>query len=165
MSAMPWEAVCANSEAPSALTAQLISTETGAHLWADRFEVRRDGIGYNVDDIVRQIGWTLTRRIVDTDAARSARERPTNPEVADILLRARSVYNQPATPQRQVELVSLYERALELDPNSATALAGLADALVESVALSDDLTAPDIDAACRELLKRAELLRPDLACS
>ena len=34
------------------VTAQLISTETGAHLWADRFEVRRDGIGYNVDDIV-----------------------------------------------------------------------------------------------------------------
>ena len=144
------------------VTAQLISTETGAHLWADRFEVRRDGIGYNVDDIVRQIGWTLTRRIVDTDAARSARERPTNPEVADILLRARSVYNQPATPQRQVELVSLYERALELDPNSATALAGQADALVESVALSDDLTAPDKMRRAEELLKRAELLRPDL---
>ena len=76
---------------------------------------------------------TLNGRIVDTEAARSLRERPTNPDVADILLRARSVYNRPATPQRQAELVALYERALELDPNSATALAGLAEALLDSI--------------------------------
>jgi adenylate cyclase len=142
------------------VTAQLITTDTGAHLWADRFEVRRDGIGYNVDDIVRQIGWTLTRRIVDTDAARSVRERPTNPQVADILLRARSVYNRPTTPERQAELVPLYERALELDPKSVTALTGLAEALLSSSAFSDD--ARDKIRRAEELLKRAELLGPDM---
>ena len=77
------------------VTVQLISTETGTHLWAERFDVGRDGVGYGVDDIVRQIAFTLNIRIVDTEAARSLRERPSNPEVADILLRARSVYNRP----------------------------------------------------------------------
>ena len=85
-----------------------------------------------MDDIVRQIGLALNVRIVDTEAHAALRERPSNPDVADILLRARSIYNRPPTPQRQAELVPLYERALELDPTSATALAGLAEALLES---------------------------------
>ena len=41
---------------------QLVSTETGTHLWADRFDVGRDGVGYDVDDIVRQIGTSLNVR-------------------------------------------------------------------------------------------------------
>ena len=65
-----------------------------------------------MNDIVRQIAFALNIRLVDTEAARNLRERPSNPAVADILLRARSVYNRPPTPQRQDELVALYERAL-----------------------------------------------------
>jgi TolB-like protein/DNA-binding winged helix-turn-helix (wHTH) protein len=141
---------------------QLVSTETGTHLWAERFNVRRDGIGYGVDDIVRQIAFTLNVRIVDTEAARNLRERPSNPDVADILLRARSLYNRPPTPQRQAELVPLYERALELDPSSATALAGLAEAQLDSIGNPFvDLSAPEKFRRAEELLKRAELLRPD----
>jgi TolB-like protein/tetratricopeptide (TPR) repeat protein len=140
---------------------QLVSTEVGTHLWAERFDVRRDGVGYGVDDIVRQIAFTLSGRIVDTEAARNLRQRPSNPEVADILLRARSVYNRPPTPQRQAELVPLYERALELDPNSATALAGLAEALLDSMSSLTDPSRPEKLRRAEELLKRAERLRPD----
>ena len=139
---------------------QLVSTETGTHLWAERFDVERDGVGYGVDDIVRQIASTLNVRIVDAEAARSLRERPSNPDVTDILLRARSIYNRPPTPQRQAELMPSYERALELDPTSATALAGLAEALLDSYN-SEDPTAPEKLHRAEELLKRAELVRPD----
>src|SRR5262249_38849847 len=142
---------------------QLVSTETGAHLWAERFDIRRDGIGYNIDDIVRQIRFALNLHIVDTEAARSVRERPTNPEVADILLRARSVYNRPTTPQQITELVSLYKRVVELDPNSPTVLAGLAEALLDSVyPFAEDPTAPDKFRRAEELMQRAERLRPDI---
>ena len=140
---------------------QLVATETGTHLWAERFDVRRDGVGYGVDDIVRQIAFALSGRIVDTEAARNLRERPANPDVADILLRARSVYNRPPTPQRQDELVALYERAIELDPNSAAALAGLAEALLDGFANVEDPTNPEKMRRAEELIKRAELLRPD----
>jgi TolB-like protein/DNA-binding winged helix-turn-helix (wHTH) protein len=143
------------------VNAQLVSTENGAHLWAERFEVSRDGIGYGVDDIVRQIAFVLNARIVDSEAARSLRERPSNADVADILLRARSIYNRPPTPQQQNELVALYERALELDPNSAAALAGLANALLEGFSNVEDPTAPDRERRATELLTRAELLRPN----
>ena len=40
---------------------QLVSTETGAQVWADRFGVGRDGIGYSVDDIVRQMSHIVER--------------------------------------------------------------------------------------------------------
>jgi TolB-like protein/tetratricopeptide (TPR) repeat protein len=140
---------------------QLISTETGTHLWAERFDVRRDGIGYGVDDIVRQIAFTLNVRIIDTEATRSLRERPNNPDVADILLRARSVYNRPVTPQRQTELVSLYKRAIELDPTSAFALAGLAEATLDDLGSWDSPSTPETLRHAEELLVRAELLRPD----
>jgi TolB-like protein/DNA-binding winged helix-turn-helix (wHTH) protein/tetratricopeptide (TPR) repeat protein len=141
---------------------QLVATDTGAQLWAERLEVRRDGIGYDVDDIGRQISFVLGARIVDTEAAHNLRERPSNPDVADILLRANAVYNRPVTPQRLVELVSLYERALELDPNSATALAGLTEALLNSISpFAEDPSAPGKIRRAEHLLQRAELLRPD----
>jgi adenylate cyclase len=140
---------------------QLVSAETSVHLWAERFDVKRDGVGYGVDDIVRQIAFALNARIVDTDARRDLRERPSNPDVADILLRARSVHNKPPTAERQAELVQLYERALALDPTSVSALAGLADALLDSIGFYDDPSRPDKIRRAEELLKRAELLRPD----
>ena len=144
------------------VNAQLVSTETGMHLAAERFDVRRDGIGYGVDDIVRLIAWTLSVRIVDAEAERNLRERPSNPDVADILLRARSIYSRPRTAQRQAELVPLYERALELDPNSATALASLAEAELDNRPFSaDDPSTPEKIRRAEELLKRAALLRPD----
>ena len=78
---------------------QLVSTETGAHLWADRFDVGRDGAGYGVDDIVRQIAIALNVQLTDVESARGARERPANPDVADLLLHARALSNSRVTPQ------------------------------------------------------------------
>src|SRR5262249_27148842 len=88
--------------------------------------------------------------------------RSTNPEVADLLLRARSIWLRPHTPEQLAGQVPLLERAVELDPNSATALAGLAEALLDSFYnQGEDPTAPDKFRRAEELLKRAELLRPD----
>ena len=114
------------------VNAQLLSTETGAHLWADRFDVGRDEAGYDVDDIVRQIGVALGLRLIDIESARGARERPANPDAADVLLNARALQNQGPTPQLVDQSIALYERAVELEPNSVTALAGLAEALLDS---------------------------------
>jgi TolB-like protein/class 3 adenylate cyclase len=144
------------------ITAQLVSTESGAHLWADRFDVARDEIDNGLDDIVRHIVSALNARLIDAESARGARERPGNPDAADILLRARSLNNLPPNPQTHAELVALYERAVELDPSSATALAGLAEALLDSIVTWDeDPTVPVKLRRAEELVARAELLRPD----
>jgi TolB-like protein len=144
------------------ITAQLISTETGGHLWADRFDVGHEAIDDGVDDIVRNIVAALDARLLEVESDRGARERPGNPDAADVLLRARALGNRPPSPELQAELLALYARAVELDPSSARALAGLAEALLDSIVTWDeDPTVPVKLRRAEELIARAELLRPD----
>ena len=63
---------------------QLVSAETGSQVWSDHFGVERDGVGFGVDDLVRQIAHVLNDRVIDSESIRSARERPANPDVTDI---------------------------------------------------------------------------------
>ena len=144
------------------VNAQLLSTETGAQIWADHFGVERDGLSYTVNDIVRQIAAAMHAGVVESESARGARERPTNPDVADLVLRARSLNNLPQNSQRSIQKIELLERAVELDPFSAAALAGLAEALLDSITtLANDPTAPDKLRRAEDLVRRAEELRPN----
>jgi adenylate cyclase len=141
---------------------QLSSTETGMLLWADRFDLERDGTRSSLDDIVRQIGITLNARLLEIESARSARERPAQPDAADVLLQARALNSLPTNFQVLAQKMALYERAVELDPASTRALVGLAEALVDSISLwaEDPSSTPKFRRA-EELIRRAELLRPD----
>ena len=69
--------------------------------------------------------------MVEIESARSLRERPTNPDALDLILRARSMEHLPQTPQRDKETLALYERALALDPQSVPALALVAYFLID----------------------------------
>ena len=62
------------------VNAQLIATETGAHLWADRFDQKLNDLSAGQEEIVRRIGQTLNVALTDIETARSKRERPTNPD-------------------------------------------------------------------------------------
>ena len=109
------------------MNAQLIATETDAHLWADRFDQKLSDLSAGQEEIVRRIGQTLNVALTDIESARSKRERPTNPDAFDLILRARSVGLHPMGPEEREEHRTLYERALELDPGSIIALSQLAD--------------------------------------
>ena len=111
------------------VNAQLISTETGAHLWADRFDQNLNDLSTGQEEIVRRIGQTLNVALTDIESARSKRERPTNPDAFDLILRARSLALHPMGPDEHTERRALYERALQLDPNSIIARTQLADEL------------------------------------
>jgi TolB-like protein/DNA-binding winged helix-turn-helix (wHTH) protein len=137
-----------------AVNTQLVSTETGAQLWADRFEV--DG---GFDDL--QIAFTALARIFEVESTRSERERPNNPDITDLLVRATAVFNLPPNPENRAQLVALYERALELDATSVFALAGLAEALIDSTPISsDDPVVPTRFRRVEKLLTRAEQISP-----
>jgi Tfp pilus assembly protein PilF len=144
------------------VNAQLVSTETGAHIWADRFDVGRD-VGDSVDDIVRRIALQLNGHIVNVESARATRERPATPDATDVLLRARALNYLPRNPQRQAQIVALFERAVELDPTSATAVAELAIAILDTMLqnAADDPTAPNKLHRAEGLTTHAELMHPD----
>ncbi len=111
------------------VNAQLIATETGAHLWADRFDQKLDDLSAGQEAIVDRIGQTLNVQLADLETARSKQERPTNPDAFDLILRARSLALHPMGPEEHAERKALLEQALRLDPSSIYAMTGLANEL------------------------------------
>ena len=61
------------------VNAQLISTETGAHVWADRFDGERSRLGELQVEFVSRLANSLGVELVKAEALRAARERPEQP--------------------------------------------------------------------------------------
>ena len=105
---------------------QLISGETGAHLWSDRFDEEISELAAPQERVVRRMKDEIGTCLIEIENARSLRERPTNPDAFDLILRARSIRHQPPSRQRDGEVLALLERALVLDPSSVFAMTYIA---------------------------------------
>jgi adenylate cyclase len=105
------------------VNAQLISAETGAHLWAEQFDADRADLLQMQDEIVTHLARTLEVQLWTIDAARVARTRPANPSAEDLAMQCLS-YNYTKVSQGQATpgRYSLCERALQIDPRNALAL-------------------------------------------
>jgi adenylate cyclase len=122
------------------INAQLISTETGAHVWADRFDGEHSKLGELQLKIVSRLANSLGAALVKAEALRSMRERPGNPDAVDLAMQAQAKWNLPDNKATQNEAARLAERALALDPQNVRALTVLAGALIDRVSdqWSDD---------------------------
>ena len=109
------------------VSARLIATESAAQLWADRFDQQLSELIAGQDAIVSRIAQTLNVALADLEVARSKRERPTNPDAFDLILRARSLSLHPMGQQEHAERKTLLEHALQLDPKSIYAMTQLAN--------------------------------------
>ena len=108
------------------VNAQLIDAESGAHLWADRFEDDVADLFKLQDEVVARLARTLQVELVNAEAQRSLHDRPRNPDAIDLTMRGLALLNQPFTKANRFEARDLFEQALTLDPTNADALAGAA---------------------------------------
>ena len=115
------------------VNAQLVSTETGVELWADRFDQDMADLALGQADIVRRIARALGARLVAVEGQRSLRERPNDSDALDLILRARSLLARGVDQQRIEDAKALFERALQLEPESVTAAVRLANLLIYEV--------------------------------
>ena len=115
------------------LNAQLISTETGAHLWADRFEGDRSRIGEVQVEFVARLARSLDVQLTQAESLRSMRERPDNPDSADLAMRGWAVLNRPRSVANLIEARGYFERALAIDPAAPRAMVGLARTLAHQI--------------------------------
>jgi adenylate cyclase len=143
------------------INAQLSSTETGAHVWADRFEGERSKLGELQVEAVSRLANSLGLELVKVEALRAMREQPGDPDAVDLAMQAEDKYNVPDSKVTLNEAVALAERALALDPQNVRALYVLAGALVERMFdhWSDD-PAGDI-ARAEKTIDAALALQPD----
>jgi adenylate cyclase len=108
------------------ITAQLINAETDAHLWAERFDGDTADLFAVQDEITRRIAVALDLELISTEATRTI-ERP---DVLDYIFRGRAAMSRPPPHYDLAEAVSLFERALVVDPGSVEAQSRLATALI-----------------------------------
>jgi adenylate cyclase len=143
------------------VNAQLISTETGAHVWADRFEGDRGKLGELQVDFVARLARSLGVELVKAESLRAMRERPNNPDAVDLSMRGWAKLNSNVDSAVATDAAALFERALALDAQNVSAMIGLADALTWRVNMtwSED-RAGDI-ARAEAAIDRALALEPD----
>jgi TolB-like protein/DNA-binding winged helix-turn-helix (wHTH) protein/cytochrome c-type biogenesis protein CcmH/NrfG len=109
---------------------QLVETKDGNQLWAERFDMERTSILQVQDEIVSRVSRAIGLKVVDIEARRSQRERPTSTELVDLVLRGKAALNMPSSPATMIAARELFEQALNAQRDDANALAGIATTLV-----------------------------------
>lgn len=142
------------------INAQLIDTGSGAHLWAERFDVSREKLGDARDMIVARIGGRLDAELARLEATRAEHDRPGDPDALGLFFRARSITDHDDTLHGYETAQALLERALAQQPNFADADAELADMLIRKVRSTDDPRAQADLAEASGAITRALALSP-----
>jgi TolB-like protein/class 3 adenylate cyclase/tetratricopeptide (TPR) repeat protein len=137
------------------VTAQLIDTETDAHLWAERFDRATGDLFALQDEITSRIAVTLHLELVRTEAGRATE----HPEALDYIFRGRAAQEKPPSRDRFAEQIGLFEHALALDPRSVEAQSWLA------VAITGRVMTGWADSAAADIARAEGLVGQALAAS
>jgi adenylate cyclase len=107
------------------IAGQLIEAETGAHLWADRYDGAVEDVFDLQDQITEKVVGLVEPSLQRSEIERSRRKRPENLDAYDLYPRA--VSHMASTMPADARIAAgLLEDALRLDPNYAAAHALLA---------------------------------------
>ena len=113
------------------ITAQLIDSNTDGHVWAERFDRNLEDIFAVQDEVTREIVSALQVQLTQTEQEHLTYRGTDNLDAYDYLLRGKEYYLR-FTREANQQARQLYENAVELDPNYATALAELARVCVQA---------------------------------
>ncbi len=113
---------------------QLIDSETGSHLWAERFDKPLADLFDMQDEIVARLAGALNTELAAAEARRA--EQAPNPDSMDLYFQGMAWFNKGWTPEYVARARGLFDRALTADANNVEALIGSATADVVGVANS-----------------------------
>ena len=102
------------------ITTQLIDAETGAHVWAERYDRSMDDIFALQDEITLSTVAAIEPSVRRAEIERAKRKRPENLDAYDLVLRATPLADT-GMPDGASQALPFLERAISLDPNYALA--------------------------------------------
>jgi TolB-like protein/Flp pilus assembly protein TadD len=105
---------------------QLIETENGGHVWADRFDRELADTLDIQDEITKRIALALHYTMTDVASHRARNRRSNNLSARDLEARGDAAQYKPTSKATMAEARGFYERALEIDDQSIRAWGGLA---------------------------------------
>ena len=120
---------------------QLIDVESGAHVWAERFEKPVTDLFDMQDEIVARLANALNAELTALEARRA--EQSPNPDSMDHYFQGMAWANKGITPHHFAKARACFESALALDPGNVDALVGIGRIDLEMVGggLADDRVA------------------------
>ena len=148
------------------VNAQLVDAESGAHLWADRFEEDVADLFKLQDQVVARLANSLGFALIERRSGKgrsfqkSGRDRSDH---ARLELDSSAAIQQPPKEQRDSsnEARALFDRALQIDPNDADALAGSAGTYFRDYFYGWGDPGTDYEAKVLGQANRAIALAPD----
>ena len=119
---------------------QLVETESGSHLWAERFDKPVTDFFVMQDEIVSRVANQLSTELVRAEAGRS--EKVSSPDLFDLVLQGVAWMFKDRTLENLARARSFFERALRHDPDNVSALVCMAfvDFFAVTSFRPDDLT-------------------------
>jgi len=155
------------------VAAQLVDAESGAHLWADRFEEDVADLFKLQDEVVARLANTLGNELNKAEAAKGSRSK--NPDAIDLAMRGQALLltvwrgdkdkDKDKDKDRNVEARAVFEQALKIDPDDADALLGEAVTYINERARGWTNSEPDYEAKTLGRIDRAIALAPDSAAA
>jgi adenylate cyclase len=134
---------------------QLIDAESGAHVWADRFETDRRNLVEAQSEITGRLARTLNLELMQAVGRRIEQERAVDPDARDLIMRGWALYQRPLNAENRKEALHAFEEAQAIDPNSVDAEIGIAAVLTVNVADGSTETPKDDEARAEKLLADA----------
>jgi len=111
------------------VTAQLVDTETGTHIWAERYDRELADVVVVQDEIVAEIAGKVAGGygvIESREAKEAARKNPAEVQAYDLVLRARDIMRWDWTADNFRRSREILNQAIALDPANAAARRELA---------------------------------------
>lgn len=106
------------------ITAQLIDSRTGGHLWAERYDRDLKDIFTLQDEVREKIVTALAVQMTSDDKKRILMKKTNNPEAYDLYLKANELCNSMDL-EKLAQGRILLQQAMGLDPNFAKAYAAM----------------------------------------
>lgn len=127
------------------INATLIDIETGANVWASRFDRDIGGVLDLQDEVARAISSALAITLTSSEERRFQRDQAIDPNAYDLLLRGLAPLRR-FTNEGIDEARHYFRRAIDIDPDYARAHANLALSYGQAVVfrLGEDVSSQDI---------------------
>jgi TolB-like protein len=103
------------------ITGQLVDTATGAHLWADRFDGGLGDIFDLQDQVTESVVGAIAPAVEKAEIERAKRKPTESLDAYALYLRGLARFYQFASRQANGEALRLFNSAIELDPDFASA--------------------------------------------
>ncbi len=141
------------------ISAQLVDTRNGYHVWAERYDRNLEDIFEIQDEIASKIAEALKLRLTAAEEKEIRRKPTQNLQAYDFYLRGRALTHH-RIKNESLQAIEMFNKAIQLDPDFALAWSGLADAYAMRYNLWER-TDENMEMA-HKASRRALELQPDL---